>query len=159
MKTRFAGLLASLLAVLILAGCSSQTVVRESAGETVHTALFDFTVSDISVVDNYNILVPTEGNKLVQMTLSVTNTGDEACTMFAEDFQLQWGDGDEDFGVCLAAVTDEMVPYSYTLEPGESYAGVMVVMVPEDAGTLTVAYQETLASGEDGTAYFVEASL
>ena len=31
--------------------------------------------------------------------------------------------------------------------------------IPEDADKLTVAYQEKLSDGEDGSAYFVEAEL
>ena len=154
------------LAVLMLQGCSSnenssdefQDVWAE-AGETVHTQLFDFTVSDVAVVDSYDILVPNDGNRLVRMDLSVTNTSNEKYTMFAEDFQLQWGDGKEDFSTCLAAVDEGMTPYSYTLYPGDSYDSVMVVQIPEDADKLTVAYQEKLSDGEDGSAYFVEAEL
>ena len=52
-----------------------------------------------------------------------------------------------------------MTPYSYTLYPGDSYDSVMVVQIPEDADKLTVAYQEKLSDGEDGSAYFVEAEL
>ena len=81
------------LAVLMMQGCSSnenssdefQDVWAE-AGETVHTQLFDFTVSDVAVVDSYDILVPNDGNRLVRMELSVTNTSDEKYTMFAEIF-------------------------------------------------------------------------
>lgn len=69
------------------------------------------------------------------------------------------GDGDEDYGTCLTAVDTDMVPYSYTLEPGNSHSGIMLVEVPEDSMTLTVAYQEMLASGTKGNAYFVEAAL
>ena len=50
-------------------------------------------------------------------------------------------------------------PYSYTLEPGGTYTGTMVAQVPTGTTQLTVAYQEVLASGKDGAAYFVEASL
>ena len=100
-----------------------------------------------------------DGEKLVQIDLTVTNTSDRQLTMFAEDFQLQWGDGDEDYGTCLTAVDTDMVPYSYTLEPGNSHSGIMLVEVPEDSMTLTVAYQEMLASGKKGDAYFVEAEL
>mgnify|MGYP005782354109 FL=1 len=154
------------LAVLMLQGCSSnenssdefQDVWAE-AGETVHTQLFDFTVRDVAVVDSYDILVPNDGNRLVRMELSVTNTSNEKYTMFAEDFQLQWGDGKEDFSTCLAAIDEDMTPYSYTLYPGDSYDSVMVVQIPEDADKLTVAYQEKLSDGEDGSAYFVEAEL
>ena len=86
-------------------------------GETVHTGLFDFTVSGVSVVESYGSLETEEGSRLVRMDLTVTNTSNEAYLMFSQDFQLQWGDGTEDFGTCLPAVDEEMTPYAYTLEP------------------------------------------
>lgn len=152
-----AGLL--MLPALCLTGCGGHKNVFATADETVHTALFDYAVSDVAVVDSYAALMPADGDKLVTMDLTVTNTCDQTLTMFAGDFQLQWGDGEEDFGTCLEAVDDTMVPYSYTLEPGESYTGVMAVEVPAEATELTVAYQEMLANGKRGTAYFVEAAL
>ena len=121
--------------------------------------LFDFSIDNVTVTDSYGALTPSDGEKLVQMDLTVTNTSDRQLTMFAEDFQLQWGDGDEDYGTCLTAVDTDMVPYSYTLEPGNSHSGIMLVEVPEDSMALTVAYQEMLASGKKGDAYFVEAAL
>ena len=146
--------------VLFLTGCGSQyESVYAAPGDAVHTALFDFTISDVTVVDNYSSLAPVDGYELVQMNLTVTNTGEEELTMFAQDFQLQWGDGEQDFGTCLAAIDEEMTPYAYTLEPGSSYDSVMVVQIPEKTDRLTVAYQEKLEDGENGTAYFVEAAL
>lgn len=155
----FTSAIALVLCLLLLAGCSSQKNVYASAGETVETALFDFCVDHAIIDANYGILTPTEGGQLVQMSLSVKNTGDETLTMFAQDFQIQWGDGKENFGSCLAAVDDTMVPYSYELDPGESYVGIMVVQVPEGVSELTIAYQEMLASGDKGSAYFVEIKL
>lgn len=148
-----------MLPALCLTGCGGHKDVFATADETVHTALFDYAVSDVAVVDSYASLTPDDGDKLVTMDLTVTNTGDENLTMFAEDFQMQWGDGDEDFGTCLKSADDTMWPYAYTLQPGESYTGVMAVQVPADATELTVAYQEMLANGKRGAAYFVEAAL
>lgn len=146
--------------VLFLTGCGSQyESVYAAPGDAVHTALFDFTISDVTVVDSYSTLTPSDGHTLVQMDLTVTNTGEETLTMFAQDFQLQWGDGDEEFGTCLVAVDTSMVPDSYTVEPGTTHEGLMVVEVPEGTSTITVAYQEQLANGDAGTAYFVEADL
>lgn len=145
--------------IVLLAGCGGEPSVTAQAGETVYTTLFNFTVSDVQTIDSYTGVDIPEGSKLVSMQLTVENTSDESYTMFAEDFQLQWGDGDDDFGTCLEAVDDDMVPYSYELEPGQSHTGTMLVTVPEECTQLTVAYQEVKASGKAGTAYFVEAAL
>lgn len=148
-----------LLSVVCLTACGGEKSVMAKAGETVSTVLFDFSISDVKTINSYSGVEVPDGSKLVSMQLTVKNTSDETYTMFAEDFQLQWGDGDEDFGTCLSAVDDDMMPYSYELEPGQSHTGTMLVTVPADCTQLTVAYQEIRASGDKGTAYFVEAGL
>ena len=155
---RLFGVLTALFFALSLAGCSAKSVTAQ-AGETVSTVLFDFTVSDPQTLESYpNIEIP-DGQKLVSMTLKVDNTSDQTYTMFAEDFQIQWGEGDEDFGTCLDAVDTNMMPYSYQLEPGQSHSGNMLVLVPADCTQLTVAYQEVKGNGDKATAYFVEVPL
>lgn len=155
---RLFGVLMALFFALSLAGCSAKSVTAQ-VGETVSTVLFDFTVSDPETLDSYkNIEIP-EGEKLVRLFLKVSNTSDQTYTMFAEDFQIQWGDGDDDFGTCLEAIDDYMMPYSYQLDPGKTYSGMMLVLVPSDCTRLTVAYQEVKANGDKATAYFVEVPL
>lgn len=155
---RLFGVLTALFFALSLAGCSAKSVTAQ-AGETVSTVLFDFTVSDPQTLESYpNIEIP-DGQKLVSMTLKVDNTSDQTYTMFAEDFQIQWGEGDGDFGTCLNAVDTNMMPYSYQLEPGKSHTGNMLVLVPADCTQLTVAYQEVKGNGDKATAYFVEVPL
>ena len=105
-----------------------------------------------------NIAIP-EGDKLVQFHISVTNTSDETYDIFKDDFQLQWGDGDNDFGVAIYPVTPEMFPNDTKLEPGATVEGNMLVAVPSDSATLTVAYQEVLGNGNDGNNFFVDLSL
>lgn len=157
-KLRCFSALMALFFALLLTGCGSKSV-QAQAGETVSTVLFDFTVSDPETLDSYpNIEIP-EGEKLVSMNLTVNNTSDQTYTMFAEDFQIQWGDGNEDFGTCLSAVDTNMMPYSYQLEPGQDYTGTMLILLPTDCTQLTVAYQEVKANGDKATAYFVEVPL
>lgn len=155
---RLYGVVTALFFTLLLAGCAAKSV-QAQAGETVSTVLFDFTVSDPETLDSYIGIDIPDGQKLVQMFLKVSNTSDQTYTMFAEDFQIQWGEGDDDFGTCLEAVDDYMMPYSYQLDPGKTYSGMMLVLVPEDCTQLTVAYQEMKASGDKATAYFVEVPL
>lgn len=155
---RLYGVVTALFFTLLLAGCAAKSV-QAQAGETVSTVLFDFTVSDPETLDSYTGIDIPDGQKLVRMFLKVSNTSDQTYTMFAEDFQIQWGEGENDFGTCLEAVDDYMMPYSYQLDPGKTYSGMMLVLVPEDCTQLTVAYQEMKASGDKATAYFVEVPL
>lgn len=144
---RLYGVVTALFFTLLLAGCAAKSV-QAQVGETVSTVLFDFTVSDPQTLDSYTGIDIPDGQKLVQMFLKVSNTSDQTYTMFAEDFQIQWGEGENDFGTCLEAVDDYMMPYSYQLDPGKTYSGMMLVLVPEDCTQLTVAYQEMKASGD-----------
>ena len=88
-----------LAATLLLAGCGGAKSTRAKADETVHTALFDFTCGQASTLDEFGSLEIPEGNKLVQFHMTVTNTSDETYEIFKDDFQMQWGDGDDDFGL------------------------------------------------------------
>ena len=47
------------------------------------------------------------------MRLNIKNTSSQTYTMFLQDFQIQWGEGDSDYGTCLNAVDDTMMPYAY----------------------------------------------
>ena len=121
-----------LAAALLLAGCGGAKSTRAKADETVHTALFDFTCGQPETIEKFgNIAIP-EGDKLVQFHISVTNTSDETYDIFKDDFQL---------------------------EPGATVEGNMLVAVPSDSATLTVAYQEVLGNGNDGNNFFVDLSL
>ena len=91
----------ALAAALLLVGCGGATSTRAKADETVHTALFDFTCGQAEVIDSYSGIDIPEGDKLVRFELTVYNTSDETYQIFKDDFQMQWGDGDNDFGVAL----------------------------------------------------------
>lgn len=155
---RLCGVVTALFFALLLAGCAAKSV-QAQVGETVSTVLFDFTVSDPETLDSYTGIDIPDGQKLVSMNLTVKNTSEETYRMFAEDFQIQWGEGDNDFGTCLASVDDSMMPYSYKLEPGQDHSANLMVLVPADCTQLTVAYQEMKGNGEKATAYFVEVPL
>ena len=151
-----------LAAALLLAGCGgSDTSVRAKADETVETALFDFACSDVKVEDSHDGIEVPDGQKLVSFLISITNTSDEAYSIFKDDFQLQWGDGDNDFGVGFSATEDDftMLPDSTELLPDSSIMGRIYVAVPQDTTTLTVAYQEILEDGSNGNAYFVDLTI
>ena len=111
----------ALLLVLVLAGCAA--TVRAKAGQTVSTALFDFTVSEAQLLAEYPGVTVPEDRKLISLAMTVTNTGTGTLPVFAGDFQFQWGEGESDSGNCLDALDDQMMPYARDLAPGESGGG------------------------------------
>lgn len=143
---------------LILTGCAARPV-QAQAGQKVSTALFDFTVSDPQTLTEYPGVTVPEGRRLASMMITVTNTSGEALPLFSRDFQFQWGEGEGDFGGCLDAVDDRMLPYAWDLEPGAERTGLVLVAVPEDCTQLTVAYEELRADGSQAGTYFVEVPL
>lgn len=148
-----------LIPALLLYGCGAPASVQVSQGDTASTALFDYSVPEAEVLDAYPGVQIPQDRKLVRLWLVVKNTSTQQYTMFAQDFQVQWGDGEEDYGTCLAAVDEAMMPDSYPLDPGMTHQGAMLVPVPRDCTALTLAYQEQLADGRAGTAYFLEVPL
>ena len=76
---RATGVLAAVL-LLALGGCSRVESVQAQAGETVSTALFDFTVAEPQTLDAYPGIQIPDGRKLVTMLLTVSNTSDQTYT-------------------------------------------------------------------------------
>lgn len=143
---------------LLISGCGAKSV-QVSDGNTVSTALFNYSISEAEVLDTYAGIDVPEGQKLVRLWLVVKNTSQQSYSMFAEDFQIQWGDGAQDYSTCLQSVDDTMMPDAYTLDPGKSHQGAMLVLVPQDCTSVTIAYQEMHSDGSRGTAYFLEVLL
>lgn len=113
------GLAAVLGMALLLTACGKTNAHNNTAGETVSTALFDFSITDVSLVESYPGIDIPDGECLVRMRLNIKNTSSQTYTMFLQDFQIQWGEGDSDYGTCLNAVDDTMMPYAYELTPGQ----------------------------------------
>lgn len=148
----------AILLVLLLMGCAGKTVCAKPE-ETVSTALFDFTVSEAQPLTEYPGVTIPDGQRLVSLAITVTNTGAETLPLFARDFQFQWGEGEGDFGCGLDALDDRMMPYAQELPPGESGGGLVLVLVPQECTALTVAYAEQRADGSVAGTYFVEVPL
>ena len=90
---------------------------------------------------------------------NIKNTSSQTYTMFLQDFQIQWGEGDSDYGTCLNAVDDTMMPYAYELTPGQERSDWLMAEIPDGSTSCTIAYQEYKTDGSKGDAYFVEAAL
>ncbi len=153
------GLTAVLGMALLLTACGKTNAHNHTAGETVSTALFDFSITDVSLVESYPGIDIPDGEWLVRMCLNIRNTSSQTYTMFLQDFQIQWGDGENDYGICLNAVDDTMMPYAYGLTPGQERSDWLMARIPEGSASCTVVYQEYKTDGSRGDAYFVEAVL
>ena len=60
-----------------------------------------------------------DGECLVRMRLNIKNTSSQTYTMFLQDFQIQWGEGDNGLRHLPERSDDTMMPYAYELTPGQ----------------------------------------
>ena len=89
------------------------------AGETVSTALFDFSITDVSLVESYPGIDIPDGECLVRMRLNIKNTSSQTYTMFLQDFQIRVGRGRQRLRHLPERSDDTMMPYAYELTPGQ----------------------------------------
>ena len=142
---------------ILVTGCGSGEI--KQVGEPVDTTLFRFSFHDPEILEYYPGIEIPRGRKLLQIWLTIENTSEQAYTMFAEDFQIQWGDESDDFGTCILDAGPCTLQDSYLLKPGYSQQGTMLFLIPKECAVVTMAYQEIKASGKTGDAYFVEIQL
>lgn len=180
-KTVLAALLGC--AILALAGCSAKTnqtaqtkadttVVNTETledgrevngygegkiGEAVQTSWFAFTINSVEFVEEYAGKTPAEGNEFVVANISVANTFNDVVPMGNYDFQIQWGEGDEDYGYGMEEILNEdMMPYEYELEKNQTVTGDVVYEIPkvEDA-QYSISFLEIYEDDKDGNVFFV----
>ena len=126
------GLAAVLGMALLLTACGKTNAHNNTAGETVSTALFDFSITDVSLVESYPGIDIPDGECLVRMRLNIKNTSSQ---------------------------TYPMMPYAYELTPGQERSNWLMAEIPDGSTSCTIAYQEYKTDGSKGDAYFVEAAL
>ena len=150
---RLAWVLAS---VLLLAGCSSGQNDADqhfSLGDTVSTAWFDYTVTDVTSTEEYGGYISAEGEQLVVVELSLKSTYHQPVNMFDSDFQLSWPGMSQDDTRCMPVeyYCQQQLPSEYELASRENRSGVLVYQVPDDQQTFYFTFQEFFDDGtEDG---------
>lgn len=185
MKKKFlAALLGCAMLALTLSGCSSSNSGSSQAtkadttvmgtetlddgrevngyaegdiGETIQTSWFAFTVNSVDFADEYAGRKPAEGNEFVIANITVANTFSDTLPMGNYDFQIQWGEGDEDYGYGLEEIfADTMMPYEYELEKGDTLTGDVVYEIPKvDNGSYSISFLEIYEDDQEGNVFFV----
>ena len=155
---RFFALLTAVAAVLSLAACGGDTK-EGRAGDTMETYFFEFTVNSATLTDDYEGYTPAEGNTLLVAEVTVKNTFQESIEMYDADFQLGWGDGEDDFAYPITINTETMeemdpvgenqLPGTYTLAVDEERTGDLVYEVPTDLVDFSISYLELFDDGSE----------
>ena len=119
-------------------------------GDTVSTSWFDYTVTSAESADTYEGYTASDGNKLVVVNLTMTNTFNESVPMFDTDFQLGWGEyNDDEMAFPVPPYCDAQLPVEYYLSIDETRDGVLVYEVPSDVRDFTFAFLEVFDNGTD----------
>ena len=169
MKKLYPVLLALVLALALTSCGGGQSASEGRVGDTMETYFFDFTVNEAYLCTDYEGYLPSDGCNLLAAEVTVKNTGRSSIEMYDWDFQVQWGDGDEDFGYPITLdpetyeerepVSDEQLPGTYSLGVNEERSGLLVYEVPADAVDFSISYLELFddgsEEGEEGDLYFV----
>lgn len=126
-------------------------------GEAVQTSWFTFTVNSVEFADEYAGKTPAEGNEFVVANITVVNTFNDTLPMGNYDFQIQWGEGDGDYGYGIEEIfTDTMMPYEYELEKGDSLTGDVVYEIPKvEDGSYSISFLEIYEDDQEGNVFFV----
>ena len=130
-------------------------------GDVMKTYFFNYTVNSAYTCNEYEGYTPSEGNKLLVAEVTVKNTDRSTVTMYDTDFQVQWGDDDNDdaydapITYYSEAVSDEQLPEEYDLAVNEERTGLLVFEVPEDSRDYSISYLEQFSNDTEGDVFFV----
>ena len=147
-------LFAVVLALVCLSACVGVNPLAEKkldgvVGDTLSNMFFDWTVNSAESVGEYEGYTAADGYQLLVCNVTVDNTFGEALPMYDSDFQVQWGDGEEDFAWSLDAYSDKMMPLEWELAADESATYDLVFEVPADLSSFAIVYLEHYTD-EDG---------
>lgn len=130
-------------------------------GDVMKTYFFNYSVNSAYTCNEYEGYTPSEGNKLLVAEVTVKNTDRSTVTMYDTDFQVQWGDDDNDDAYDAPityygnSVSDEQLPEEYDLAVNEERTGLLVFEVPEDSKDYSISYLEQFSNDTEGDVFFV----
>ncbi len=129
-------------------------------GQTMRTAFFDFQVNSAELTDSYQDYVPPEGYAILSVNITVHNTLDQELNMYDTDFQITWGEGEDEWDIPLTyAVStlsgDDLLKTAYKLQRNESITGDIVYQVPADSDFYIFSYLEQFSDDTKGDLFAV----
>ena len=139
------------------ASSAAGQVYYADLGDAVDTCFFTYTVESAALRDSWRGCTAAEGNQLLDAVVTIDNTSGGALEMYVYDFQIQWGDGDEDFGYEAEALRtqEDALPERFTMAEGESRTVHIVGEVPAGRTMFSICHQDRFADGTTGDSYFV----
>lgn len=125
-------------------------------GDRMRNVFFEYTVNSVDYPASYGDITPADGNQLVVADVTVRNVFSQTLPMSIYDFQIQWGDGDEDYGYQEEGLTgDNLMPDQWQLMRGAAETYKLVFQVPADATEFSISYLEVWEDNTQGDVFFV----
>lgn len=129
-------------------------------GQTMRTAFFDFQVNSVKMTDTCQGYVPPEGYAILNVNITVHNTLDQELNMYDTDFQITWGEGEDEWDVPLTYAVntlsgDDLLKTAYKLQRNESITGDIVYQVPTDSDYYIFSYLEQFSDDTEGDLFAV----
>lgn len=126
-------------------------------GDTMQNVFFAFTVDKVELASEYGGQAAPDGSSYIVAEITVKNTFGEALPLWYDDFQIQWGEGDEDYGYAIEPFTDDQMPLEYEMKKGESITKTHVFEVPtlEGKNEYSISFLEYYEDGFTGNVFFV----
>ena len=138
-------------------------------GDTLRTEFFDMRIDNPYSCDEFDGLVPDEGNKFLVVELTLYNYTGYVQPMMDIDFELIWDMDDEDAWAWPEVDTtidangeaeysvrsDKQLPVEYDLGIHKTVTGTLLYQVPADAKEYFINYYEVYApeEGSDEVSY------
>lgn len=147
MRKKSLVLIVSFVMVFALAGCDMLGGLlggktEGEVGTTLKTSWFDFTVNSAEEADSYADYTAAEGNKLVVVEVTETNTSDDELPMGTFDFMLDDPADTEYYVEAMAPLDSNMMPEEFYLAAGETVTYTLVFEVPAASSNFTLVFVE-----------------
>lgn len=135
---------------------NEQSYYSGRIGDHMRNVFFEYTVNSVDYPASYGDITPADGNQLLVADVTVRNVFSQTLPMSIYDFQVQWGDGDQDYGYQEKGLTgDNLMPDQWQLMRGASETYKLVFQVPADATEFSISYLELWDDNTEGDVFFV----
>ncbi|MCL2122132.1 MAG: DUF4352 domain-containing protein [Clostridiales bacterium] len=130
-------------------------------GEEMVSVFFSFTVNRAELAGEFEENKPERSYIYLIIEMTVRSILDRSLPMWADDFPIQWGDGDNDYAYPLEKISDSQMDAEFSLHEGESVTKNLIYEVPAPDGEreYTITYLEYFADDVEGNMFYVSFNL
>ncbi|MCL2166951.1 MAG: DUF4352 domain-containing protein [Clostridiales bacterium] len=130
-------------------------------GEEMVSVFFSFTVNRAEFAREFEENKPERSYIYLITEVTVKSVLDKSLPMWADDFPIQWGDGNNDYAYPLEKISNSQMDAEYRLNEGDSVTKNLIYEVPEPDGEreYTITYLEYYEDDVEGNMFYVSFSL